>query len=133
MTMDQRPGLWVQEFLARHGFFLGAPTENAGLMLALFQPGVLPVRLFIYNLAANLILFIPLGFLLAAAYGANRFWAKAGACVLLSLSIETIQFLFLHRAADINDLITNSLGAALGLAGRTYFGFRLFPFDRPGK
>ncbi len=131
--MDLRPGLWVQEFLACHGFFLGVPTGDAGLTLALFQPGVLPVRLFIYNLAANLILFVPLGFLLAAAYGANRFWTKAGACILLSLSIETVQFLFLHRAADINDLITNSLGAVLGLAWRKYFGFRLFPLGRPGQ
>ena len=133
LTVDQRPGFWVQEFLAGKGLILGAPAAEARLTLAPLQPGALPVRLYIYNLTANLLLFIPLGFLLAGAYGTDRFWIKAGACALFSLSIEMVQLLLVGRAADINDLITNTLGAAMGLAWRTCFGFRIFPFGRPGK
>lgn len=133
LTMDPRPGFWVQEFLHRHGCILGVPTQETGLTLTPFQPGALPARLFIYNLIANLILFVPLGYLFANTYGADRFWMKAAACALFSLSIETIQLLLIGRAADINDLIANSLGAATGLAWRSYFGFRLFPIRRSSQ
>lgn len=72
---------------------------------------------------ANLVLFIPFGFLLA--------WASAGrsrratsrvvvlpalAIVLLALVIETIQPQFAPRTASLNDILAGCVGGAIGLA-----------------
>ena len=62
----------------------------------------------------NVILFLPLGFLLPALW--NSFRKASGTLLcgfLASLSIELLQ-LFTYRISDVNDLITNSTGALLG-------------------
>lgn len=62
----------------------------------------------------NVIMFMPLGFLLPLIWDQCRSLRKVffvGLC--FSLSIEFCQ-LFNHRATDINDLMMNSLGAVLG-------------------
>ena len=62
----------------------------------------------------NVILFVPLGFLLPVLWQNYR---KMGSCVVycmgLSLSIELLQMLT-FRATDVNDLITNTAGTLLG-------------------
>ena len=62
----------------------------------------------------NIIMFLPLGFLLPLIWGKYRSLkrtAAAGAC--LSLVIEVCQ-LFNLRATDIDDLMMNTLGAVFG-------------------
>lgn len=62
----------------------------------------------------NLILFFPLGFFLPLLYKKyNRIRNVALTGFLFSLSIELVQ-MFGRGATDINDLITNTLGACLG-------------------
>ena len=64
--------------------------------------------------ALNVLLFVPLGFLLPTLW--PRFRRPAGtilAGLILSVIIEAAQ-LFTFRLTDINDLITNTMGAALG-------------------
>lgn len=62
----------------------------------------------------NVILFLPLGFLLPTLYRKyDRFTSAVWTGFLLSLSIETVQ-MFGRGATDVNDLITNTVGACLG-------------------
>ncbi len=62
----------------------------------------------------NIILFFPLGFFLSLLYKKyNRISNVALTGFLFSLSIEIVQ-MFGRGATDINDLITNTVGAILG-------------------
>ena len=62
----------------------------------------------------NIILFVPLGFFLPLLYKKyGHIGSVALVSFLLSLSIEIIQ-MFGRGATDINDLITNTVGACLG-------------------
>lgn len=68
----------------------------------------------------NIILFFPLGFFLPLLYKKyNRISSVVLTAFLFSLSIEIVQ-MFGRGATDINDLITNTVGACLG-----YYIFRL--------
>lgn len=67
------------------------------------------------NIIGNIAMFIPSGIILPILYKKlDSFWKTVGAGALISLSIELIQLLFYTRTTDINDLILNTLGAALG-------------------
>ena len=63
----------------------------------------------------NIFLLMPLGFLCPFI---SRTWEHAGNTVLLGLSlsllIEVSQLFTLYRATDIDDLLTNTLGAFIG-------------------
>jgi len=62
----------------------------------------------------NIILFVPLGFFLPLLYKKYRHIGSVALVgFLLSLSIEIVQ-MFGRGATDINDLITNTVGACLG-------------------
>jgi VanZ family protein len=73
---------------------------------------------------ANILLFIPLGYLLTAALGAGRPLAirvAAAAVVVLfcgaaSTAIEFTQLYFPPRDSSLNDIVAESLGALLGAA-----------------
>ena len=68
----------------------------------------------------NIILFFPLGFFLPLLYKRYHHISSAAlTAFLFSLSIEIVQ-MFGRGATDINDLITNTVGASLG-----YFIYRL--------
>lgn len=62
----------------------------------------------------NVMLFLPLGFLLPVLCpGFQKFWKTALFGLCLSLCIELLQ-IFTFRATDINDLMTNTAGTILG-------------------
>jgi glycopeptide antibiotics resistance protein len=72
--------------------------------------------------AANIILFVPLGFLWMAALAADRRW-YAGllaalvvlpGCALLSAAIEFTQLYFPPRVTSVNDIAAETLGGLLG-------------------
>lgn len=64
--------------------------------------------------ALNVLLFVPLGFLLPTLWPRfRRLGRTILAGLILSVVIEAAQ-LFTFRLTDINDLITNTMGAALG-------------------
>lgn len=68
----------------------------------------------IVNLFGNVLLFIPLGFLVPTLFQKlAKFWKTVSFGFTLSLLIETWQ-LFLPRASDVDDLILNTLGTVLG-------------------
>lgn len=66
------------------------------------------------NSILNILLFVPLGFLLPILW--KKFREKRNALLFglgMSLVIEILQ-MFTYRATDVNDLITNGLGTFLG-------------------
>lgn len=68
-----------------------------------------------FDTLANVAVFVPLGLILVAAHG--KLLAAIGLGAAVSLGVEVTQYLVdVGRAADINDLITNTAGAALGWA-----------------
>ncbi len=69
---------------------------------------------YVRNTVLNIMLFVPLGFLLPALwkeYRSLRITVLAG--FILSLFVEILQ-IFTFRLTDVDDLITNTAGAALG-------------------
>ena len=82
------------------------------------------------NSLLNVLLFVPLGFLLPVLWKRFRSFLWTGLLGFsFSLSIELLQLLTL-RATDINDLMTNTTGTILGwLLGRLVL--KLFPSIRP--
>ena len=73
------------------------------------------VRIAIVNLLGNVGMFVPLGFLLPAAFPRLAKWYR---CFLTAAGIialvELLQMLFLVGTCDIDDLILNLTGTALG-------------------
>lgn len=81
--------------------------------------------------AANVALFVPFGLLGAACLSERAAWLAAAAGAALSCAVEAGQYLLLpDRYATLNDVLANTLGAALGtLAVYAFRGRR----RRPGS
>ncbi len=68
----------------------------------------------IEQLAMNVAILVPMGFLRPAVCRRMRVWWKTAAAVALAmLAVETIQY-FIGRSADIDDLIMNTAGGLIG-------------------
>lgn len=77
------------------------------------QDGLWP---FFYHVAGNMIWFVPLGLLGAAAYPKLRHWrVLLSVAAGLSLAIEILQWCFATGVSDVDDVLLNTLGAAFGL------------------
>ena len=67
--------------------------------------------------AANVLLFVPFGLIVALLLPTRRWWLAAVAGALTSAGIETVQYLALsQRTASLGDVMNNTLGALLGAA-----------------
>ena len=67
------------------------------------------------NVMGNTAMFIPTGVILPIIYKKlNTFWKVIGVGVLISLCIEIIQLPFFERTSDVDDLLLNTLGVAIG-------------------
>ena len=106
---------------------LGESFFNPNLNLIPFVQGINS------EFMLNILLFIPLGFLLPII---NKAYAQIKKVVLLggglSLIIEISQLFTLFRATDINDLIANTLGAVMGWLCFVFilkFGFKQSRFE----
>ena len=83
---------------------------------------------YIKNTILNILLFIPMGFLLPAIWKEYRPIKKTVLMgLLVSVIIELLQ-IFTFRLTDIDDLITNTLGTLLG-----YYCGKMFSFKLPFK
>jgi glycopeptide antibiotics resistance protein len=77
------------------------------------------------NLYGNVLLFVPLGLTLPlASERARRWWVVIGSGALLSVAIELTQTLVPMHTPDIDDVILNAVGTALGY-GAYVFGLRI--------
>jgi glycopeptide antibiotics resistance protein len=72
----------------------------------------------------NTIVFIPAGFYFTVM-GKKKFLSGIVLSALLSLSFETLQWIFALGASDITDLIMNTVGGAIG-AGTYWVSEKLF-------
>lgn len=73
------------------------------------------VRDIIWNVVGNTAMFIPNGIVLPIVYKRlDNFGKVIAAGAFISLCIEVVQLPFASRATDIDDLILNTLGAAIG-------------------
>ena len=70
------------------------------------------------NIMQNILLFIPLGFLIGGKRG-----VIAGA--LLSIGIESIQYIFRLGYCELDDALNNTIGAAIGSLLFKKFGKRV--------
>jgi glycopeptide antibiotics resistance protein len=68
----------------------------------------------------NVAMFVPFGWLLArgiedlGASARARLVVVAAACAALSLTVETVQFFLVSRYSSVIDILTNTVGAAVG-------------------
>ncbi len=94
-------------------FFLRKREYNLIPLKATFEMvrGLSPIRL-IENIAGNIILFVPFGVLLPLAFKVERSTIVYGCAA--SVLVEIIQLAFAMGAADIDDVILNTLGAVIG-------------------
>lgn len=88
---------------------------NLALFVDLFDVyrhvGLVPfLRLFLGNIGW----FVPFGFLLPLLSKKNNLVRTVAAGFVFSLFIETAQFIFYKGVAELDDLILNTLGAAIG-------------------
>jgi glycopeptide antibiotics resistance protein len=77
-----------------------------------------PARLdrHVLEFAANIAMFVPLGFLVALLVPQRRWWLALVGAVLTSLAVETVQSAALpHRIGSLRDVLGNTLGAAIGI------------------
>lgn len=66
------------------------------------------------QIIANVLMFMPLGFIFPVAFPRMRAFAKNAVCMLsFSFLIELVQY-FIGRSADVDDLILNTVGGVLG-------------------
>jgi glycopeptide antibiotics resistance protein len=78
------------------------------------------IKFLIKNLMGNLVLLLPFGLFLPMLWNrARSFWTTVVMGVLISFSIEILQYVLAYfgyggRAADIDDLILNTLGVVIG-------------------
>ena len=81
------------------------------------------IRDIIWNVAGNAVMFIPSGVVLPIIYRQlNSFWKVVAAGAFISLCTEILQLPFPSRATDVDDLILNTLGVAVGYG--IYAAFR---------
>lgn len=77
--------------------------------------GTINLKTIFINLAGNIFLFTPLGFLLPAVFPKlRRLWKSMLTVFLIVLTVESLQLVLQIGIFDIDDFILNLLGAALG-------------------
>ena len=85
----------------------------------------------VVEFTANIVMFVPLGFLLALLFGRRLWWAAALVCLGLSAGIELYQFVSLPaRYATLQDVIANTSG---GLAGALIAAPLIFQLTFPRR
>jgi glycopeptide antibiotics resistance protein len=62
--------------------------------------------------AGNIALFLPLGFLLTLLF--RHAWYGALLALVVSIGVEVVQMVIPDRQASVRDVISNSIGAAIG-------------------
>lgn len=64
---------------------------------------------------ANIVMFVPFGFLLVLSLASRRVWRAALGAFALTSTIELVQqFLLLERSGDVWDVVANTAGGVMG-------------------
>lgn len=108
----------VAYLLALAAATLGAPPGalfDEGALVAHRIDGLEWVTSTSVERAANVVLFIPAGFLLCAALPRTNRWLVWLVCASASAAVETVQYALPGRDSSPIDVVTNSTGAAIGV------------------
>lgn len=69
----------------------------------------------VYNIGGNIVMFVPLGFFLRALVpGCRSFWRCMGTVAIIMAGVELAQLLTLRGFCELDDVMLNLLGAAIG-------------------
>ena len=69
----------------------------------------------VYNIGGNILMFVPMGFFLRTLLPKCRsFWRCMGIVAVIMTAVELGQLFTLRGFCEVDDLILNLLGAALG-------------------
>ncbi len=93
------------------------PFSSMGSMLRTLYYNPYPAVLWnvVYNIGGNIIMFVPLGFFLGALVPrCRRFWQCMGTVAVIMTAVELLQLLTLRGFCEVDDLILNLMGAAVG-------------------
>ncbi len=82
---------------------------------------------FYINLFGNVLLFIPLSFILITVFKVEKLKYVIFIGILLSVFIEFMQYAFQIGLADIDDVILNSIGTIVGYSLYKLFNHLNFP------
>lgn len=64
----------------------------------------------------NVVVYVPMGFLIKAAFKEWRWWKAIGCSILLSVAVEMLQLVLMKGTAEVDDIIHNTLGCGIGIA-----------------
>lgn len=70
-------------------------------------------ELFVENVM-NAVVFVPVGLLIGLVFSRWPWWKAIGAGCLISIPIEVLQFIFKRGFCEIDDVIHNTMGCAIG-------------------
>ena len=93
------------------------PFSSMGSMLRTLWYNPYPAVLWtvVYNIGGNIIMFLPLGFFLRALVPkCRKFWRCMGAVAVIMTTVELCQLFTLRGFCEVDDLMLNLLGAAMG-------------------
>ena len=93
------------------------PFSSMGSMLRALWYNPYPAVLWtvVYNIVGNIAMFVPLGFFLRALIpGCKGFWRCMGTVAVIMSAVELCQLFTLRGFCEVDDLILNLLGAAIG-------------------
>ena len=93
------------------------PFSSMGSMLRALWYNPYPSVLWtvVYNIGGNIIMFVPLGFFLCALFPkCGRFWRCMGTVAVIMAVVELCQLFTLRGFCEVDDLMLNLLGAAIG-------------------
>lgn len=108
--------LFGREVMTRWHYNL-VPFHTIRLFLRCFEPPLRPhlIRIGVVNLLGNIFMFLPLGFFPPVIVPQlDRLWKVLLAAFLLMALVEFLQMLLLVGTFDVDDLILNLAGTALG-------------------
>ena len=90
-------------------------TIRLFIRVLLYDPSEYNIRLAIVNLFGNIVMFIPLGYFLPRLWtGLRKWWRTWLATLVIMTAVELAQLVTLRGICDVDDLILNLLGAAIG-------------------
>lgn len=96
------------------------PHRNGLLEALLRAVGGVPLLAWIdfdvVEFTANILLFVPMGLLLALLLGRWRWWLALVLGMAATLTIEFVQLFLPARFSDPRDLLANTLGTVVGIA-----------------
>ncbi len=93
------------------------PFSSMGSMLRTLWHNPYPAvfRTVVYNIGGNIAMFVPLGFFLRALFPkCGEFWRCMGTVAVTMTAVELCQLLTLRGFCEVDDLILNLIGAAIG-------------------